>query len=89
MTQDVFVASPAAGERLLLRALADPKQQPDHGVLGTTSDRWFVHAEVSARREEGAGSPSSAAWRALLVLFNQTATLAESRKRWEHLRCLM
>ena len=31
------VASPAAGERLLLRALADSKQQPDHGLLRTIS----------------------------------------------------
>jgi hypothetical protein len=41
-----FGASPAAVERLPLRALADPKRQPDRCPQCLTSALWFVFAAV-------------------------------------------
>ena len=45
-----FVAHAAASERLLLRALAALKQQPDHGRRRSPGPRWFVKAPVSSNR---------------------------------------
>jgi hypothetical protein len=42
-----FVARAAITERLLLRALAGEKQQPDHGWRPVARARWFVKPEPS------------------------------------------